>query len=112
MVLILVAIAIVFAILTGGTFLTSRNISNLFLQASAIGIVAISVSLVLVAGEIDLYLAGSVWLLALIGSIIWMMAAFYPYSPLATMLQIPYLCWCLFATFLSFGVAKLNKKHT
>ena len=53
MVLILVAIAIVFAILTGGTFLTSRNISNLFLQASAIGIVAISVSLVLVAGEID-----------------------------------------------------------
>lgn len=58
------------------------------------------------------YLAGSVWLLALIGSIIWMMAAFYPYSPLATLLQIPYLCWCLFATFLSFGVAKLNKKHT
>lgn len=62
MVLILVAIAIVFAILTGGTFLTSRNISNLFLQASAIGIVAISVSLVLVAGEIDLSIGSCVGL--------------------------------------------------
>jgi len=57
------------------------------------------------------YLLGSVWLLMLIAAIIWMMTAFYPYSPIAAYLQIPYLVWCLFATYLSFSITRLNGKH-
>jgi D-xylose transport system permease protein len=51
---IFVLICLVFSVLTGGTFITPRNLSNLCLQASATGIVAIGVVWVLVSGQIDL----------------------------------------------------------
>ena len=47
---IFVLICLVFSVLTGGTFITPRNLSNLCLQASATGIVAIGLVLVLVYG--------------------------------------------------------------
>lgn len=50
----LLAVWILFTILTNGTFLTSRNITNLFLQASHIAILAVGMVLVIVAGHIDL----------------------------------------------------------
>lgn len=60
MFLVLIAIGIMFSMLTDGTFFSSRNISNLFLQSSAVAIVAIAVSLVLVAGHLDLSIGSSV----------------------------------------------------
>lgn len=50
----LVIIMIVFTITTGGTFLTSRNLTNLMLQTSYIAVLAIGVVLVIIAGHTDL----------------------------------------------------------
>lgn len=54
MVLALAGIWAVFGLLTGGLFLSPRNLSNLFLQTVAVGIVAAGMTLVIVAGHIDL----------------------------------------------------------
>ena len=54
MVLALGGIWLVFGILTSGLFLSPRNLSNLFLQTVAVGIVATGMTLVIVAGHIDL----------------------------------------------------------
>ncbi len=50
----LLAVWVLFTVLTNGTFLSSRNITNLFLQASHIAILAVGMVLVIVAGHIDL----------------------------------------------------------
>lgn len=57
----LIAIGIIFTILTQGTFLTPRNLSNLFLQTVTIAILGVGMVLIMVAGHIDLsvgFLAG------------------------------------------------------
>ncbi|MBZ4646901.1 MAG: D-xylose transport system permease protein [Petroclostridium sp.] len=54
MVIALLSIWILFTILTKGTFITSRNLSNLFLQTVTIAILAVGMVLVMVAGHIDL----------------------------------------------------------
>ncbi len=59
MAIALVSIWVVFTLLTKGTFITGRNLSNLFLQSATIAILAIGMVLVLVAGHLDLS-AGSV----------------------------------------------------
>ena len=45
---------VIFSILTGGIFLTSRNLSTLFIQMVTIGILTYGMLLVMVAGNIDL----------------------------------------------------------
>ena len=54
LILALVLIAIIFTIFTGGEFLSSRNLSNLFTQMSVIAVLAVGMALVIVAGHIDL----------------------------------------------------------
>lgn len=54
MVIALLSIWAIFMILTGGTFLTSRNLSNLFLQSCTVAILAVGMVLIMVAGHIDL----------------------------------------------------------
>jgi D-xylose transport system permease protein len=54
MVIALVAIWLLFGALTGGIFLSPRNISNLFRQMSMIGFLACGMVLVIVTGNIDL----------------------------------------------------------
>ncbi len=54
MMLVFVLICLGFSALTGGTFTSARNLSNLCLQASSTGVVAIGVVWILVAGQIDL----------------------------------------------------------
>jgi len=54
MILALLVIWILFTILTDGIFITSRNLSNLFLQCASTGIAACGMVLVMVAGHIDL----------------------------------------------------------
>lgn len=48
------------------------------------------------------------WLLLLWVLVAWMIVAFYKVDPLAAWLQIPYLIWLTFATYLSGGVWLLN----
>ena len=59
---VLIVLTVAFAILTNGTFVSARNVSNIFLQTSALAIAAIGVSLVLVAGHIDLSIGSCVGL--------------------------------------------------
>lgn len=54
LIIALVLIAILFAVLTGGEFLSSRNLSNLFTQMAVISVLAIGMTFVIVAAHIDL----------------------------------------------------------
>lgn len=54
MIIALVSIWIIFSIITGGSFLTPRNISNLFRQSVFTSMLAIGMVLVIIMGHIDL----------------------------------------------------------
>ena len=54
MALALIAIWVIFALLTDGVFITPRNLSNLFVQTVTTAILAIGMVLVIVTGHIDL----------------------------------------------------------
>lgn len=49
------------------------------------------------------------WLILLLGLVIWMTLAFRKVSPLAALLQIPYILWLLFATYLNAAVWLINR---
>ncbi len=49
-----------------------------------------------------------IWLLLLIFVIMKMMSAFYKIKPLAAYLQIPYIAWCCFATYLTASIWLMN----
>lgn len=49
------------------------------------------------------------WLLLLLVLVIWMTLEFRKVSPLAALLQIPYIIWLLFATYLNAAVWYLNR---
>ena len=55
------------------------------------------------------YLFASVWILLLFFLIILMIKLFYPINKTASYLQIPYLIWVGFATYLTIGVLLLNR---
>jgi len=55
------------------------------------------------------YLLAFVWLLILIILIIAMIKAFYEIKPIAGILQIFYLLWCLFAAYLNLSIYLLNR---
>ena len=47
-------------------------------------------------------------LIALVGTLVSQIMYFYKYDMLASLLLIPYLLWCCFATFLNYTLIKLN----
>ena len=49
------------------------------------------------------------WLLLLLGLVLWMILTWRKIDPLAAKLQIPYLLWLTFAAYLNFGVWLLNR---
>ena len=55
-----------------------------------------------------LFLFSSIWLLALLFFIIWMIVNFFTVSKPAGYLQIPYLIWTVFACILNFTIFFLN----
>lgn len=63
MIIVLIIIAVVFQILTKGTFLSARNISTLIRQMSIIAIISTSMMMLIVSGNFDLSV-GSIVLLA------------------------------------------------
>jgi len=54
LIIALVLIAAIFGFFTGGEFLSSRNLSNLFSQMSVVAVLAIGMTLIIVSGHIDL----------------------------------------------------------
>jgi D-xylose transport system permease protein len=68
MVLVLLLIWVVFESLTGGLFLSSRNITNLLRQSSLVALLASGMVLVIVSGNIDLSAGSAVGLTAIIAA--------------------------------------------
>jgi len=54
LIIALILIAVIFGFLTGGEFLSSRNLSNLFTQMTIISVLAIGMTFIIVSGHIDL----------------------------------------------------------
>ncbi len=59
--------------------------------------------------NLDARLFALAWILLLLFLVIWMILLFHKARPLAAYLQIPYLLWLLFATYLNAGVWYLNR---
>ena len=55
------------------------------------------------------FLFSFIWLVLLDILVVVMIVKFYRISPLAGLLQIPYLIWILFATYLNIGIYLLNR---
>ena len=49
------------------------------------------------------------WIVLLAISVIWMIKEFYERNKIAGLLQIPYIIWIVFATYLNFGFYILNR---
>lgn len=75
----LILIFVIFTILTTGDFVTSRNIANLFRQMTVIGVLAVGMTFVIIAGHIDLSV-GSV--LGLTGGVAAILQVWYGWSTL------------------------------
>jgi tryptophan-rich sensory protein len=54
------------------------------------------------------FLAAFLWLMLLIFVIMRMTAAFYKIKPIAAYLQVPYVVWCCFATYLTASIWLMN----
>lgn len=55
-----------------------------------------------------MYLFAFVWLLVLLATVIYMTVKFYEINKLAGLLQIPYILWLIFASYLNFATFLLN----
>jgi len=78
MIIALLSIWIIFALLTKGIFLTSRNLSNLFLQMVTIGFLACGMVLVIVATHIDLSVGSVAGTLGAVAAALMTKASFNP----------------------------------
>ncbi len=58
--------------------------------------------------NVQAYTFASVWIIALLALIVFMIIKFYKIKPLAAYLQIPYLLWVTFASYLTIAIAVLN----
>lgn len=58
--------------------------------------------------NLQAFFGAFVWLLLLIFIIIKMITSFYKIKPLAAYLQIPYIIWCCFATYLTASIWLMN----
>lgn len=54
-------------------------------------------------------LLAAIDILLVLGTLVWAMAAIYPYVRWIAYIQIPYLIWVLFATVLQFTITYLNR---
>ncbi len=70
MVLVLVAIWLTFNALTGGLFLTPRNLFNLSLQVAVVGIMACGMVLVIVSRHIDLSVGSQLGFIGVFGAVL------------------------------------------
>ena len=70
MVFALVCVWVIFTLLTNGTFLSTRNLSNLSRQAAVTAILAVGMTLVIVSANIDLSVGYGAGLLGAIAAIV------------------------------------------
>ncbi len=56
----------------------------------------------------QMFFLAFIWLLVLLGAVIYMTIKFYQINPIAGLLQIPYILWLIFAAYLNFFAFFLN----
>lgn len=88
MVFALVAIWVLFSLLTKGTFYSPRNLSNLARQMSITGILALGMVLIIVAGHIDLSIGSVVGLSGAIAAILQVKYGWATYQAVAIALAV------------------------
>jgi D-xylose transport system permease protein len=67
---VMLAVWVVFDLLTGGLFLTARNLFNLSLQVAVVGIMATGMVLIIVARHIDLSVGSQIGFIGVLGGLI------------------------------------------
>lgn len=70
LIIALILISVIFGFFTDGEFLSSRNLSNLFMQMSVVAVLAIGMTLIIVSGHIDLSIGSLVGLTGGIAAIL------------------------------------------
>src|SRR6476469_9911294 len=70
MLLVMTAIWLVLNVLTGGTFLTPRNLFNLSLQVAVVGIMSCGMVLVIVSRHIDLSVGSQIGFIGVLGALL------------------------------------------
>ncbi len=70
MVFVLLVVWLSFNVLTGGIFLTARNLFNLSLQVSVVGIMACGMVLVIVSRHIDLSVGSQIGAIGVMGAML------------------------------------------
>ena len=88
MIIALLSIWAIFALLTDGIFLTSRNLSNLFLQMVTIGLLACGMVLVIVATHIDLSVGSVAGTLGAVAAVLMKSAGLHPVLAIALTLLV------------------------
>ena len=83
MILALFVIWLVMFILTKGTFVTPRNLSNLFVQMSIVGVLATGMVLIIISGNIDLSVGS---LLGMLGGFAAILQVTYRLDTISTLL--------------------------
>ncbi len=58
--------------------------------------------------QFRLYCFSVLWIILLVAALIYTILLFYRVNPASAWILIPYLLWCLFATYLNIGVCLLN----
>ena len=58
--------------------------------------------------NLRVFLLSFLWLILLVILVIYMLKLFYDVKPISSYLQIPYICWLLFASYLNFMIYVLN----
>jgi D-xylose transport system permease protein len=71
---------LVFSALTDGLFISSRNLSNLFLQSATVAIVAIGMVLIIVSGHIDLSIGSFVGCIGALTGVLMVRYGFDPFT--------------------------------
>lgn len=70
MIIVMAAIWVALHVLTGGLFLTPRNLFNLSLQVSVVGILTCGMVLVIVARHIDLSVGSQIGFIGVCGAVL------------------------------------------
>ncbi len=68
MLAVLILVALAFQLLSDGLFLSPRNLSNLGVQAAIVGVLAVGMTMLLIAGQIDLSVGASVSLVGIVAA--------------------------------------------
>lgn len=88
LVIVLIALIVGFAVMTGGTSFTIRNATNILQQSAITGVAALGQAFVILSGGIDLSVGGMATLCAMVGASVMTGGTGFPVGAIAIMLLV------------------------